>query len=187
MNPEKAQIKLALLAAQGSQWDDWLEGKEKTQHEMAGAILAIRQARERVFAPIQALVAKDAEEGKLDKMEGLEFKAYVFKQLERVALALENMQMNAEREKIIAEGRAAQMRDVVAVTKKLYDAEHTALVELQKQVAAGEAEPDGRPAMSASEDIAQRRAEAQAAKAAKVPPTKGKRQVKRGATNGAHT
>jgi hypothetical protein len=187
MNPDKAKIKLSLLASQGNQWDDWLEGQERVQHEMAGAIMVLRQAREKVFAPIQAVVAADLLEGKFASMGAAEVKAYVFKQLERAQFALENMQMNAEREKIVSEGRAAQLRDVVAVTKKAFDAEQVALTEFQKQAEAGQAEPDGRPAMTPAEDIAQRRAVAQAAKAPTAPKAAPKGKHRKGANGAAHT
>ena len=177
MNPEKSNIKLALLHEQGVKWDDWLEAKERQQSEMDGAILALRQARERIFNPIFAAVKADLDGGKLDKLEPLEFASYVNKQIKRVELALQNMQMNAERERIVAEGRAAQMRDVVAMTKDTFKGEQTALVAHQESAKAGEIDKSGRPAMSASADIANRRAKAKKAK---------KRTRKKGANGAAH-
>jgi hypothetical protein len=192
MSPDKAEIKLAVLHQQGSQWDDWLEAKVRQQAEMAGAVLALRQAREKLIAPIRAAVQEDSQAGKLATLDGLQILEYVQKQLTRVELALENMQMNAERERIIAEGRVAQMREVVAATKKAFDGARAAVDAHQAAVASGAAEESGRPVMPAAEDIEQRRAAARAEKAqvAMAPsPAKTTRKggAKRGAANGAHT
>ena len=164
MNPEKAQIKIALLHQQGSQWDDWLEAKERQKTEMSGAVTVLRQARDKIIAPIMAAVREDADKGVLGNLQGLQLQAYVFKQLDRVELALENMQMNAERERMVAEGRIAQMRDVVEITKKAFDEEKTALALHQQAVASGEKDVMGRPTLSAADDIAQRKADAKAEK-----------------------
>lgn len=163
MNPDKSAIKLDLLFTQGVVWDDWLESKSVQLHEQTGAIRVLKDAQARIVGPIQEQVAADVESGVVAALEGLALKAYIMKQLERVNLALANMQMNVERERMITEGRAAQLRDVVAFTKKIHDAEAQALTEHRQKVAAGQA-ADGRPTMTPAEDIAQRRAAARATK-----------------------
>lgn len=179
MNPLKAQIKMAFLQEQGEQFDDLLEGKERTQHELAGAVMALKQAHERITPGILAAVAADLDSGVFATLhEPLEIRAYVVKQLTRVTLALENMQFNVEREKILAEGRAAQLREIVAATKKALDKEAADLAAHSAAVAAGQEDTSGRPAMSAAEDIAQRRADAAKLKQTAVKPTPGKRQAR---------
>ena len=187
MNPTKSAIKLDLLHEQGVVFDDMLEGKERLVHELAGSIHAIRQAKERVVPAVLAAVNLDFDEGKLDTLSSpLEISGYIKQQVARVQNGLDNMLMNLERERIVSEGRVAQLKEVVAHTKKVRDTELVALKEFKASVEAGEAEPDGRPGLSAADDIAQRRATAQAAKAAEAhPPTKGKKRKGAGGASDA--
>jgi hypothetical protein len=168
MNPDKAQIKLAFLHDQGVQLDDMLESRESQVKELAGAISILKQARNLIFGPVLSAVAEDVKAGSLPA-DPLQIQSYITKQFQRLELSLENIQMNAERERFATEGRAAQLRDLVAITQKKFHDEQVSLAAYVAAAEKGAVAPDGRPTLSAAEDIARRRAEAQAAKASGEP------------------
>jgi len=180
MNPVKSQIKISVLNSVGHDIEKLVTIQRAKGSEAEGASQALKIVLEKL-PQITKIIQDDIDNASIADVviEGpLAVGAYCIKQVSRCMNIVENLLMNAERSKIQNEGRVAQTQLILERIAKSCDEESDKLENfLADQLANNNKSdtkssedasqldiPDGRPKMSAADDIAQRKAEAKADK-----------------------
>jgi len=178
MSKEKSNLKILWDTQWGNKFDDLKERSVREFNECRGAQAALKGAITNLSS-LHEFIDKDLEmvesgavpEGtKRPLPRDQEGAQYAKSYLIRSVKSLENLLMKAAKEELICNGRASMATDMVNTAKKSIDMERSRITLLVEAEETGTPERNvGREeAMSAADDIQQRRADAKAAKAAKA-------------------
>lgn len=180
---EKLDVQIGTLGDHGDRLDAMREEAERALRRWEGAKEALAGAVVKV-QDLNAHVDKEIEAGAFNEFGdlGLKAAALVKKWITRSAALVENLALNADAARFRQQGVLDGLSAAVGVTQKEYNAKVAKKKEIEAAVASGVSEEEAqRPLLSATEDIAQRRAEARAAK--EVPPPKSKGKAKMNGKN----
>lgn len=182
MNKEKSKLKILWDTEWGNKFDDMREGAERElnecrggQNALKGAIVGLSSLHEFIDRDLE-MVESDTvpEDTKRPLPRDQEAALYAKSYLIRSIKALENLLERATKQEMIANGRASMATDMVNAASKSISLERGRVDLVEAAEKAGVAEQDiGRDAgaLSAAEDIQQRREAAKAVKAAKAAAT----------------
>lgn len=176
MNPIKSRIKIEAINELGIKCDDMREALQREIFRKEGYLAALNEIQQSTLRSLFERVDGDRDAEKFDLPTSTLIKDY----LAKVHAALDNLRLNNERQRVLAEGRIVGLQDAIAVAKKARDSEQSRLAALEEQLARAAiteetpstpgARPDAQNA--AVEDLRRRRAEAKALETA-APPSNG--------------
>jgi hypothetical protein len=185
MSKAKSNLKILLNNEWGNKFDDMKERSERELHEcrgaqraLAGAIQGLNSLYSFIDQDMEMVEQKKVPEDTKrpmprDLLEAAYAKAYIM----RCTKAIENILLRESNQELICNGRASMATDMVNAAKKEIDRETARVAAWDETAPANEGDPEaaGRPeALSAADDIQQRREAAKAAKAAKAKTAKAK-------------
>jgi hypothetical protein len=189
----KTLIKRDVVHDFGCKIDDIRENNEKEILVSQAAKAAFLQAQKAVEA-ICAVVEQDFDSGALEAVlkdsSALKLLEYIKRQIMRGGGACDNLATAAQLQLFRAEGALAATTQILDMAKKEHDRAVEVLEGIRRAIEAGEADEDPdtgdysvRPVgggVSAAEDLANRRAEAKAAKASKLEASSKEDKPKKG-------
>ena len=183
MGLEKLDVQIGTLGDHGDKLDAMRDEAERSLRRWEGAKEALSGATTKI-QDLNAHIDKEIEAGAFSEFGDLSLKAaaLVKRWVTRSAAVVENLSLNADAAKFRQQGVLDGLTAAVGLTQKEYNAKVSKKREIESALASGVPEEEAvRPQLSAAEDIAQRRAEARAAK--EVPPPKSKGKAKMNGKN----
>ncbi len=137
MSITETQLGIVISNNLGASLEDRYEGEMKTTFELSGAAVALKLAAKKVPVDLSAHADRAFEKGEIKDLEAAEVVSIIKKYLARVGDFLEHLG-EVEQQKAVAQGgRAAGMKDALAMVQKFRDGESAKLqrmIEAAKQI-----------------------------------------------------
>lgn len=173
MNLDKATLRMELAQS----WGKLIEESETaSRHQVLrceGGVAALKQAADAIESH-RAYYQRAVDAGELD-FDGCKLCMQV---IDRCIGGLHNLEEKAHVQQQVHHGKAIGVGAALAVLENQYQTEKRKVESVVSLIEQGDLDQDGRPTMRAADDLAQRKAEA---KAAKAPPKKVARRRKKAA------